>query len=220
VFTKIKKGGRMQSLALLWFQLQMTQQYLHEKTLRPAQSPANSANLNTPIAISTLASVKRTRTKLLLRAAASIVLAAFVQQAGPTEPKNFSPNAPVPPQAPVHVHPEKAGAWQIVAEEAVSVIRPQKSDAATLQLPGQLSAYIDRLNALEAFKLLPAPFDGIVTARDVDVGAYVANGSGHELFRVARTSPLRIYVNIPRHDAQLIKIGMGGDLALPQFPNR
>jgi RND family efflux transporter MFP subunit len=77
-------------------------------------------------------------------------------------------------------------------------------------------ANIDRLNALEAFKLLRAPFDGIVTARDIDVGAYVANGSGNQLFRVARTSPLRIYVNVP----QLVKIGMEADLTLPQFPNR
>jgi RND family efflux transporter MFP subunit len=81
-------------------------------------------------------------------------------------------------------------------------------------------ANIDRLNALEAFKLLRAPFDGIVTARDVDIGAYVANGSGHEVFRVARTSPLRIYVNVPQSDAQLVKIGMDADLILPQFPNR
>jgi RND family efflux transporter MFP subunit len=81
-------------------------------------------------------------------------------------------------------------------------------------------ANIERLNALGAFKLLRAPFDGIVTARDIDVGAYVANGSGHELFRVARTSPLRIYVNVPQRDAQLVKIGMEGDLTLPQFPNR
>ena len=57
-------------------------------------------------------------------------------------------------------------------------------------------------------------------ARDIDIGAYVANGSGHELFRVARTSPLRIYVNVPQRDAQLVKIGMEGDLTLPQFPNQ
>jgi RND family efflux transporter MFP subunit len=81
-------------------------------------------------------------------------------------------------------------------------------------------ANIDRLNALEAFKLLRAPFDGIVTARDVDVGAYVANGSGDPLFRVARTSPLRIYVNVPQRGAQLVKVGMEADLSLPQFPNR
>ena len=81
-------------------------------------------------------------------------------------------------------------------------------------------ANIDRLNALEAFKLVRAPFDGIVTARDVDIGDYVANGSGNQLFAVARISPLRIYVNVPQLDAQLVKIGMEGDLTLPQFPNR
>lgn len=81
-------------------------------------------------------------------------------------------------------------------------------------------ANIDRLNALEAFKLVRAPFDGIVTARDIDVGAYVANGSGRELFQMARISPLRIYVNVPQFDAQLVKLGMEGDLTLPQFPHR
>jgi RND family efflux transporter MFP subunit len=312
----------MQSLAFLWFQLQMTKQYLDEKTFGPAPSPANSANLNTPIVAGTLrrASVKRKRSKVLLRIAAYIAIVAFVQQSRSSQLKNSSLNAPVIPQAPVHVYPEKAGAGQIVAEETVSVVHPEKSEAATLQLPGQLSAYtdapiyaqtsgylkswyfdigakvkandilgeidtpevdqalaqakaqlqvdqsalalaqvtyrryqllfvqavldaqtrdtaadtyqedqakvatdeanIERLNALEAFKLLRAPFDGIVTARDIDVGAYVANGSGHQLFRVARTSPLRIYVNVPQRDAQLVKTGMVGELTLPQFPNR
>ena len=81
-------------------------------------------------------------------------------------------------------------------------------------------ANIDRLNALEAFKLLRAPFDGIVTARNVDVGTYVANGSGNQLFVVARISPLRIYVQIPQAYATYIRIGMEGDLTLPQFPGR
>lgn len=81
-------------------------------------------------------------------------------------------------------------------------------------------ANIDRLNALEAFKVLRAPFDGIVTARNIDVGTYVANGSGNQLFVVAQTSPLRIYVQIPQAFAQLVKIGMEGDLTLPEFPGR
>jgi RND family efflux transporter MFP subunit len=81
-------------------------------------------------------------------------------------------------------------------------------------------ANIDRLNALEAFKLVRAPFDGIVTARDIDLGAYVAAGSGTQLFRVARTSPLRIYVNVPQESAQLVKIGVEGDLTLPEYPGR
>jgi RND family efflux transporter MFP subunit len=81
-------------------------------------------------------------------------------------------------------------------------------------------ANIDQLNALEAFKLVRAPFDGIVTARDTDIGAYVTAGSGTQLFRVARTSPLRIYVSVPQGLAQLVKIGAEGDLALPEFPGR
>jgi hypothetical protein len=48
----------MQSLAFLWFELQMTKQYLREITFGPAESPDNSANLNTPIGAGTLASVK------------------------------------------------------------------------------------------------------------------------------------------------------------------
>jgi membrane fusion protein, multidrug efflux system len=92
-----------------------------------------------------------------------------------------------------------------------------REDQATVAVD---EANIDRLNALEAFKLVRAPFDGIVTARDVDIGDYVANGSGNQLFAVARISPLRIYVNVPQLDAQLVKIGMEGDLTLPQFPNR
>jgi RND family efflux transporter MFP subunit len=81
-------------------------------------------------------------------------------------------------------------------------------------------ANIDRLNALEAFKTLRAPFNGIVTARNVDVGTYVANGSGNQLFVVAQTSPLRIYVQVPQAYAQLVKIGMEGELTLPEFPGQ
>jgi RND family efflux transporter MFP subunit len=81
-------------------------------------------------------------------------------------------------------------------------------------------ANLDRLDALEAFKVLRAPFDGIVTARNVDVGTYVANGTGTQLFVVAQISPLRIYVQVPQADAQLVRIGMEADLTLPQFAGR
>ena len=81
-------------------------------------------------------------------------------------------------------------------------------------------ANLDRLNALEAFKVLRAPFDGIVTARNVDVGTYVANGSGNQLFVVDQISPLRIYMQVPQAYAQLVKIGMEADLTLPEFPGR
>ncbi|HYZ74089.1 MAG TPA: efflux RND transporter periplasmic adaptor subunit [Chthoniobacterales bacterium] len=90
-------------------------------------------------------------------------------------------------------------------------------DQATVVADG---ANLDRLNALEAFEVLRAPFDGIVTARNVDVGTYVANGSGNQLFVVDQISPLRIYVQVPQAYSQLVKVGMKADLTLPGFPGR
>jgi RND family efflux transporter MFP subunit len=106
------------------------------------------------------------------------------------------------------------------------VIAPQDLDtAADTYYENQATAEadeanIDRLRALEAFKLVRAPIDGIVTARDTDIGAYVAAGSGTQLFRVARTSPLRIYVNVPQELAQLVNISVEGDVTVPEFPGR
>jgi RND family efflux transporter MFP subunit len=81
-------------------------------------------------------------------------------------------------------------------------------------------ANIDRLEALEAFKIVRAPFTGIVTARNTDIGDYISLGSGNELFRMQQTSPLRVYVNVPQAFADLIKIGTVGELILDEFPSR
>ena len=53
-------------------------------------------------------------------------------------------------------------------------------------------ASVNALSALEDFKVVRAPFDGIVTERDTDVGACVPSGSGVQLFRIQQTSPLRV----------------------------
>jgi RND family efflux transporter MFP subunit len=81
-------------------------------------------------------------------------------------------------------------------------------------------ASVNRLKALEAFKVIRAPFDGIVTTRNIDIGAYVAAGSGNQLFRVARISPLRVYINLPQAVAHLVQLGDEGDLTLNGFPGR
>ena len=62
-------------------------------------------------------------------------------------------------------------------------------------------ANVDRLVAEEGFKRLIAPFDGIVTARDTDIGALINVGAagGAELFVVSETSKLRVYVNVPQN---------------------
>jgi RND family efflux transporter MFP subunit len=81
-------------------------------------------------------------------------------------------------------------------------------------------ASINRLEALEAFKTIRAPFNGIVTARNTDIGDFIASGSGTQLFRMQQTSPLRVYVNVPQAFAGLVKIGDEGDLTLDEFPGR
>jgi membrane fusion protein (multidrug efflux system) len=86
-------------------------------------------------------------------------------------------------------------------------------------------ANVNRLQALEAFKIVRAPFDGIVTARNTDVGAFIPLGSGNQLFRVARISPLRVYVDVPEPFTEFVKVGAEADLTVGQvagqkFPAR
>jgi RND family efflux transporter MFP subunit len=81
-------------------------------------------------------------------------------------------------------------------------------------------ANINQLEALEGFKIVMAPFTGIVTARNTDIGNYIAAGSGTQLFRMQQTSPLRVYVSVPQIYAQLLKVGTEGDLNLDEFPGR
>jgi membrane fusion protein, multidrug efflux system len=83
-------------------------------------------------------------------------------------------------------------------------------------------ADVDRLNALEAFKKIVAPFDGTVTARRTDVGDLItANSeSGPELFTVADTSRMRLYVPVPEVNAESIKPGMKVSLSVPELPGR
>jgi RND family efflux transporter MFP subunit len=81
-------------------------------------------------------------------------------------------------------------------------------------------ANINQLEALEAFKIIRAPFNGVVTARNTDIGDYIASGSGSQLFRMQQISPLRVYVNVPQAFADLVKIGNKGELTLEEFPGR
>jgi RND family efflux transporter MFP subunit len=81
-------------------------------------------------------------------------------------------------------------------------------------------AQVGRLQALEDFKILRAPFDGIVTARNTDIGDYIAAGSGTQLFRMAATSRLRVYVTVPQALSSLIQVGEQAELTVDQFPGR
>jgi RND family efflux transporter MFP subunit len=107
-----------------------------------------------------------------------------------------------------------------------NVIAPQDFDTAASNYHSSEStvivdqAIVNRLEALEAFKHVTAPFDGIVTARNTDIGAYVPSGSGTQIFRMARISPLRVYVTTPEAFAPLVHLGDQADLTVNQFPAR
>lgn len=79
---------------------------------------------------------------------------------------------------------------------------------------------LQRLQQLQAFNRITAPFEGVVTARKIDVGSLVTAGSasGQELFHVSATGRLRVYVQVPQAYASWIKPGMAADLTMVDRP--
>jgi RND family efflux transporter MFP subunit len=83
-----------------------------------------------------------------------------------------------------------------------------------------VAAAVRQLEALEDFKLLRAPFDGVVTNRNTDIGALINSGSGNALFRVAQVNLLRVYVSVPENFGKEIHVGTDADLSFDEFPGR
>lgn len=82
---------------------------------------------------------------------------------------------------------------------------------------------VKRLQELQAFEKIYAPFDGVITARNTDVGHLINSGAGgsqQELFHIASISTLRVYVNIPQEYSASARPGLHADLTLSQFPGR
>jgi RND family efflux transporter MFP subunit len=103
-----------------------------------------------------------------------------------------------------------------------ALARVNAADADVEQDQGE----VDRLKALEDFKKIVAPFDGVVTARETDIGALInagsgtGGGNGPELFRVADIHKMRIYVQVPQQLSAGIRPGLTADLTLPQYPDK
>jgi RND family efflux transporter MFP subunit len=83
-------------------------------------------------------------------------------------------------------------------------------------------ANVQRLHELSGFEKITAPFDGIVTARNTDIGQLIAagNNTGPELFRVADMRRLRLYVRVPQTYAAMMKPGLTADLVFPDRPGK
>ena len=85
-----------------------------------------------------------------------------------------------------------------------------------------LGANVARAQTLARYKQLVAPFDGVVTARNTDVGALINPGmsEGSELFVVSDLSRLRVYVNVPQRQVAAIHPGTHAQLTVPERPGR
>src|ERR1700722_1980199 len=85
---------------------------------------------------------------------------------------------------------------------------------------------VDRLLALESFKRVTAPFDGVVTTRETDISALInagsgtGGGNGPEVFRVADIHMMRVYVQVPQQLSAGITADLTADLQLPQYPSK
>jgi RND family efflux transporter MFP subunit len=97
----------------------------------------------------------------------------------------------------------------------------KESDALSKQAAVQAAeANVGQLEAFQHYKHIVAPFDGIVTARRVDIGDLVSAGSaGDALFRISDLHKVRIYVQVPQAFAAQMRPGLTATLALPQYPD-
>lgn len=113
----------------------------------------------------------------------------------------------------------------LIASNFVSM---QEIDERTADLSNKKAAVnsgqanVERLEALAGYKKITVPFDGVVTARDTDVGALInaGGGSGPAMFVISDISKLRVYVNVPQTYVPAIRIGAKAVITMPEYPNR
>jgi RND family efflux transporter MFP subunit len=104
-----------------------------------------------------------------------------------------------------------------VAEQDVATMKARAATLASMQ------ANVHRLSKMQSYERVIAPFAGVVTARNVDTGALIdsgaAGGSKMELFHLAETDKLRVFVDVPQVYAQDMQPGVPATLTLPQRPD-
>jgi RND family efflux transporter MFP subunit len=116
--------------------------------------------------------------------------------------------------------------WQSLA--STDAVAKQDVDTRTFTWNANIAqvkaaqAIVDQLVAEEGFKRLIAPFDGIVTARETDIGALINVGAtgGAELFMVSETSKLRVYVNVPQNYVPSVPPGTKATISVPEHPGK
>lgn len=115
---------------------------------------------------------------------------------------------------------------EAVSQQEVDV---QTANAAAQKAQARAAEHqVARYKVLEGFKNIVAPFDGVVTSRNTDVGNYVnaaggdvsARGAADELFSVSDIHEMRVFVSVPQDYSSMLKPGLTATLSLPQYPGR
>jgi RND family efflux transporter MFP subunit len=128
-------------------------------------------------------------------------------------------------QANLYLAQVTADRWVTLLKQAV--VSKQETDQAVSDFNAKratvdsASANVRRLQQLQEFEHVYAPFDGVITARDTDIGALVQNGNTpgqKELFRLAAIDELRVYISVPEVYATVVKSGETVTLTLDAFP--
>lgn len=105
-------------------------------------------------------------------------------------------------------------------QEVDNAVGDYEAKAATVK---SAEANVRRLEELEAFKHVYAPFAGVITKRNIDIGTLINAGNGgaqQELFTLAQTDPIRVYINVPEQNAAAVRPGLGAFLDLTQYPGQ
>jgi len=92
--------------------------------------------------------------------------------------------------------------------------------AATAAAVRSAQANLQRLRELQSFEKVYAPFDGVVTARNVDTGQLINQGAGAELFHMQALQTLRVYTNVPQLYSETVTRGMKIALTFPEYPGK
>jgi RND family efflux transporter MFP subunit len=108
----------------------------------------------------------------------------------------------------------------VARQDADNVISDMKSKQTMVE---SATDNVNRLEDLQSFEKVNAPFDGVITARNTDVGQLIDAGSaapGKELFHISANNKLRVYINVPEVYDQAARNGSPATLTLNEFPGR
>lgn len=123
-----------------------------------------------------------------------------------------------------------ADRWQSLYAKNPEAISTQEVDerAATLRSAEadvvSFEKNVERLHYLQQFKKIYAPFDGIITKRDIDIGSLITQGSSganpQELFQIAQTNIIRFFVDVPQYFFRDIHVGLDAEVRINEYPDR